>query len=62
MPVVGREGAVEAGGILVLVLVGRWRLRVVAWLGSQVELKKVQESTRNDRTPEKTPCALDNSL
>jgi len=55
-----RERAVEGGGIL-LVVVGGWWL-VVTCLGFEEELKKVEESTRNNRTPEQTSCALNNPL
>lgn len=53
----GRERAVEGG----MVVVVRGRV-VMTCLGFEQELKKVEECTRNDRTPEKTPCALNNSL
>jgi len=52
---------VEGGGILLLVVVGGWGL-VVTCLGFEEELKKVKEGTRNNGTPEKTSCALNNPL
>lgn len=56
----GGETAVQSSRNLLIGKRRRLRVRLVAV--PEVELKKVEESTRNNRTPEKTTCALHNSL